>query len=182
MKTFLNKIKARFSQNRNRLRVWKYRLLQGNYQTVAEKLISPHLRDAKLIFWFACAFSLMSIGYSAEAFERSGAVLVVAGIFLGQKISKARTASNLIKNGVVSPDGYLGSAHLPGQFLHEWNNENLSGAPIFFWLIGQDNLMLKLEVRMNCLLINGTVVWGYGSLIHKTFTVLSRSFFCLISV
>jgi hypothetical protein len=134
--------------------------------------MSPHLRDAKLISWFACALSFMSMGLGAGAFERSGAVLVVAGIFLEQKISKARIGAGLIQGGIISPHGFLGSAHLPGQFALEWSNEKVNGIPVFFWLMGQENLMLKLENRMNWLLIIGTVVWGYGSLIFERFLSL----------
>lgn len=172
MKTVRNRSKAWFSKERNRFLVWKYRLWQGSYKTLAERLIGPHFRDAKLILWFACVFSLVSIVLGAEAFERSGAVLVVAGIFLEQKITKARTAAGLIQGGIISPHGVLGSSHLPGQFLQEWNNENVNGVPVFLWLMGQEKFMLKLDGRMNWLLITGTVVWGYGSLILKTF--LSR--------
>jgi hypothetical protein len=165
MKNFLTTSKTWLNQERNKFQVWRYRIWQGDYQTLAERQISPHLRDAKLIFWLACTFSLISIGWGAGLFERSGAVLIVAGIFLEHKISRARTAAGLIRSGTVSPHGFLCSGHWPGQFLQEWDNESVNGAPVSFWLMGQENLMLKLEGRMNWLLISGTVVWGYGSLI-----------------
>lgn len=169
--SFWKKVRVWLSPNRSPFILWMHRVCRNSSHTFAEQFVATDLRCANYIFWFAWSFCLISMLWEIfwpSAFERSGAVLITAAILIEQKIFRARTALNLIKQGHASPSGYIASSHLPGPYLAEWAAIKVNGVPIAFWLMGQENLMFQFERRIVWLLIVGTVVWGYGTPIIKT--------------
>ena len=163
---FIHDVSWSFFQIRHK--IWNKRPWKGQYETVAEKTVMPYINDVNAWFWlgwFVFFVSLFGeVSYSAldTFFSRSGAVLVACGVIIELKVSQLRIAMNQISNGIISPRGMIHSAHLPGQFVQEWNNEQVNNAPVSMWLMARTNDAYKFEARAFWAVIVGTVVWAYG--------------------
>jgi hypothetical protein len=153
-----------------RYKIWDKRPWKGRYITVAEKTVMPHINDGEAWFWFGwCVFLvslLVELAFCSlnTATQRAGAVLVACGILMEFKVSHLRVSIDTIKNGTISPKGWLHSAHLPGQFVQEWVSEKVNDVPVSIWLMARENNAYKIEARAFWAVIFGTVIWAYGDL------------------
>lgn len=170
-KSLFSSIKRWLSPHQSPIAIWRHNIWKGKYNDAAEKEVAPYLRDAKILHWIGWSFCLISlfgdvfIVSISTAFPRSGAVLVAFAALIELRVLGSRLAISSIRNGNISPQGFIMSAHLPGQFTPEWIDEKVSGVPVFMWLMGQENQAYKFERRATRMLLLGTVIWAYGDLL-----------------